>query len=294
MFHRRVFGPLLASCALAAAGHAAEIRIVGSDLLGPAFVRAFEKFGRENDTTITASLAGTRPSLEQLRAGAADVGLVVLPPDNVWLGEQFVVRAIAYQPVVVVVPEKLPLTQLALPQLRGLFAVAGADDLNTWGELGLTGEWRTRAIARYAVESGSALTLPVFRRAVLNGAELKSLAGVSPLASVLERVRASDNGIGLLPLVPDGGSGLRALALAPSVRESAHLPTRENLHDGRYPLRLSLGVAFRRETASQLLVFLRFLLSDECAEALAQAHFQALPTDARNQLLFELEALSQP
>jgi ABC-type phosphate transport system substrate-binding protein len=86
---------------------------------------------------------------------------------------------------------------------------------------------------------------------------------------------------------------LRALALAPSLRDAAHLPTSENLHDGSYPLRLPLYVAFRREAAPRLLLFLRFLLSDEGADALATANFHALPVDARNQLAFELEALSR-
>lgn len=286
---RPAFRLLGASVALTGAAIAAEIRVAGSDLLGPAFSAAMEKFGRESGVTVTPLLNGTRPGLDRLRAGDADIGLFTLPPGEAAPGEPLLTRVIAYQPVVLVVPEKLPLTQLTLAQVRGIFAATGAENFTQWGELGLTGEWRTRTITIQAVEPRVALTLPLFRRLVLNNADLKPLASTATLERVLDRVRNSDNGIGLVPPVPGANSGLRALALAPSVRESAHLPTPENLHDGSYPLRLPLYVSFRREAAPRLQLFLRFLLSEECADALAQAHFLALPIDARNQLVFELE-----
>lgn len=294
MLRPPVFGPLLASCALAMAAHAAEVRVVGSDLLGPALPRAMEKFGREDEVRVVVAFAGTRPGVEQLRSGEADLGLFVLPPGETLPTDAGCSRVIAYQPIVLVVPEKIPLTQLTVAQVRGLFAANAAENFTVWGELGLTGEWRTRPIALHAVEERSALTLPLFRRLTLNGAELKPLARVAPLERVLASVRASDNAIALVSTFPATGSGLRALALAPSLREPAVLPTRENLHGGSYPLRLPLYLAFRRDAAPRLLPLLRFLLSEECAEVLAQADFQPLPLGARDQLVFELEELAQP
>lgn len=294
MFHPRVFGPLFASCMLVAAGHAADIRLAGTDLLGPALAQALGKFGRENDTGIALALEGTRPALERLRAGDADVALFVLPPDEAPPGDPFVTRVVACQPVVLVVPEKLPLSQLTAAQVRGIFAATGAESLSLWGQLGLTGEWRARAIAVQAVAPSAALTLPLFRRLALPGAELKPHVRLASLAQVLEWVRTSDNGIGLVPVLPAPGSGLRALALAPSAREPAHRPTRENLHDGSYLLRLPLYVGFRREAAPRLLPLLRFLLGDEGADALDAAHFPALPAEARSRLALELEALARP
>lgn len=294
MWRRGALRLLIASAALATLAHATEIRVAGSDLLGPAFAAALEKFGRENDVTIAPLLAGTRPGLERLRSGDADIGLFALPPGETPPGAPLVTRVIAYQPVVLAVSERLPITQLTLAQVRGIFAATAADNFQLWGDVGATGEWRARTIALQAVEPAAALTLPLFRRLALNNAELKPLASTAALERVLERVRSSDNTIGLVPTVLGEGGGLRVLALAPSLREPAHLPTPANLHDGSYPLRLPLHVSFRRDAAPQLMLFLRFLLSDECADALAQANFQALPVDARNQLLFELEALSQP
>lgn len=294
MFHSRVFGPLLASCVLATAGHAAELRVAGSDLLGPEFATALEKHGRENDLNVVVAFAGTRIALAQLRAGEADLALVALPPDEPPPGDALVSRAIACQPIVLIAPEALPLTQLTLAQVRGIFAAGGAGSISSWGELGVTGEWRTRTIALHAVDPARALTLPLFRQLALRGADPKPLASAAALDGVLARVAASSNGIGLVPAVPPAGGGLRAIALAVDVRTAAHLPTSENLHDGSYPLRLPLHVVFRRDAAPRLMLLLRFLLSDECADALASVHFQAMPAGARSQFLFELEALAQP
>lgn len=288
---RRVVA-LLGGCLLALAARSAEIRLAGSDLLGGALVSAVEKFGRDNDVHIAASLDGTRPGLDRLRAGDADVVVFTLPPDERPPGDPFVVRVLGYQPAVIVVPEAVPLTQLTLAQAQGIFAATGAQSVTLWGELGLTGDWRTRTITVQAVAPGAALTVPLFRRLALNGAEIRTLASFASLDRVLERVRSGGNAIGLVSVVPAAGSGLRAVALAPSVRDPAHLPTPEALHDGSYPVRLPLYVAFRREAAPRLLTFLRFLLSDECGEALAQAHFVSLPVSARNQLVFELEELN--
>lgn len=283
---------LLGACLLALVTRGAEIRLAGSDLLGGALTSVLEKFGRENDVHIAASLDGTRPGLDRLRAGDADVVVFALPPDENPPGDPFVVRVLGYQPAVIVVHEAAPLTQLTLAQAQGIFAATGAQSVSLWGALGLTGDWRTRTIAVNAVAPGAALTVPLFRRFALNGAEMKTLASYAPLERVLERVRSSENAIGLVPVVPAAGSGLRAIALAPSVRDPAHLPTAEALHDGSYPWRLPLYIAFRREAAPRLLTFLRFLLSDECGEALAQARFVPLPVSARNQLVFELEELN--
>lgn len=275
----------------AAAPLAADIRLAGSDLLGDGFAAAMRQYSRESDTRVLVRLIGSRPGLELLRSGDADLGLFALPPGEVPPGEPFVSRVIAYQPAVVVVPEKLPLTQLTVAQLRGIFAAAGAENYTTWDQLGLTGEWSARGISLHVVEPRSALTWPLLRRELLNGAELKTLALLGPLDRVAERVRTSASGIGLVPLVPKAGAGLRALALATSVRDPAYLPTAENLHDGSYPLRLPLYVSFRRADAPRLLPLLRFLFGEECGEALAESHFVPLPVAARHQLLFELEGL---
>lgn len=271
---------------------AAEIRITGSDLIGPGLKTVLETFARENDVHIVQRFQGSRPGFDQLRSGDADLGLFVLAPGETLPVDPYISRVIAYHPVIFVVPTANPLKELTAAQVRGIFAATGGENLSNWGELGLTAEWRTRAISVQAVDQREALTVQLLRRLALEGAELKALTGSASLARVLERVKSSDNAIGLVPLVPAPDSGLRPLAFAASVKDSAHLPTSENLHDGSYPLRVPLYVVFRREAAPRLLVLLRHLLSDECGEVLARAAFVPLPVGPRNQLVFELEELN--
>ena len=58
----------------------------------------------------------------------------------------------------------------------------------------------------------------------------------------------------------------KALALAPKVGELGYAPTPENVHSGAYPLRIPIKVVVRRDQAGQLMLLLRFLLSEEVAE----------------------------
>ncbi len=270
----------------------AELRVVGSDLLGPEFQHAVAVFSRENDTPVALKLRGTRPGLEALRAGRADVGLFMFPagespPDN-----PFHHRPLGYQTVMVLVPLALPVTQITVDQLRGIFGAAATIPLDRWGALGLTGDARLRAIAPHVLAPGRGLTLPLFRRVVLQDGEIKGTIGLEESMDLLfARVRGADNTIGLSPALPSAPAGLRVLTVAASASEPAYAPTSETLHDGTYPLRLPLFLVFPQARAPQFLQFLKFLVSDECAQALTAANFVPVPKSARNQASLEFEVL---
>jgi len=102
---------------------------------------------------------------------------------------------------------------------------------------------------------------------------------------------ATENAVGLAGLSATEPAGLRVLSLAASPTDPAYGPTPENVQRGSYPLRMPLYMTFRCEARADLLLFLKFLLSDEGAAALAPAHFVPLPTGVRNQLVFGLEEM---
>lgn len=284
-------GLMLVVLASVNAAHGAPLRISGSDLLGPGVRAALELFARDNEVTLELSFDGSRPGLEKLRAGEVDVGLFVLPSSDPAPADPLLARIIAYQPAVFVVSERLPLRQITAAQVRGLLAATGAENFSKWGDLGLVDDWRTRAVVVEAVDPRGALTLPLLQRMLFDGIQLRPFATLGTPAQVMARVHDSDNSLGLVPAVPAAGSGLRAVAFAPTVKDPAYTPTAENLHDGSYPLRLPLYVAFRRERAADYLVLLRFLLSEEFGAELAKASFVPLPFGSRTQLVFELEQL---
>jgi phosphate transport system substrate-binding protein len=64
---------------LAAPVHA-ELRIVGSDLLGPGLVPALENYARRSDVRLTSAFEGSYPGWQQLQSGRADVALLTFLP----------------------------------------------------------------------------------------------------------------------------------------------------------------------------------------------------------------------
>jgi len=98
---------LALSCLLAASLGADEIRVCGSDLLGESFLRVVQVFARQNDSVVKLNPHGTRPGIDDLQAGRADVGLFLLRADEPPPLEQLLSRVVAYQ--VVVVPAASPL-----------------------------------------------------------------------------------------------------------------------------------------------------------------------------------------
>lgn len=271
---------------------AAEIRVVGSDLLGTAFSRAVEAFARQNDATVRLNLRGTRPGMEELAAGRADLGLFLLPPDENLPAGALTSRVIAYQVAVVTVPAASPLTHLTSAQLRSIFGESAGGAFARWGELNLIGLWASRPIALRALSPSAGLAWPLFQQVMLTGVAARpALEFAATPEEFARRMRATENGIGVTGLPGSEVSGLRVLALAADPAGPAVGPTPEQVHRGAYPLRMPLCLAFRRGAVPDLQLFLKFLLSDEAAAALAPEHFLPLPPGVRHQLVFELEEM---
>jgi len=265
----------MAFALLTLAAGATEIRVTGSDLLGADFARAVAEFARQNDTPVKLDLRGTRPGMTDLEAGRADVGLFLLPATEPPPGGDVASRVMGYQVAVVAVPAGSSLGEVTFSGLRGNFGAGG--------QKGLT---------PFAVSAEAGLAWPLFQRIILQDEAPK--AGMEIFAdgaALAGRLRAVESGMGVMGLASAGSGGLRVLALAPEPTEPAYLPTPENVHGGAYPLRMMLYVSFPRAKAPELQRFLKYLLSDESAAALAQASFLPLPVGARNQLVFELEEM---
>jgi phosphate transport system substrate-binding protein len=264
----------LTAFSLATVVPAAEIRVVGSDLLGEGFARAAAEFARQNDTGVKLDLRGTRPGADDLEAGRAEVGIFLLPAAELPPTGDIVSRVMAYQVTVVAEPAASALTQVTVAQLRETFGGTAQKD-------------RTP----FAVSPQAGLAWPLFQRVILQDAPPKAALAFTPSgAALVQQLLAAENSIGVAGIASASG-GLRVLALAAGPAERAWLPTPENVHSGAYPLRLVLYVSFPRKKAPELQRFLKFLLSDETAAALAPADFVPLPVGVRNQLVFELEEM---
>lgn len=270
----------------------AELRVVGTDLLGVDFSKALYDFAGRHDLKLALAFDGSRSGLDQLRAGRADLVLFVLPPDEAagLVGCESVV--LAFHRVVILVPPGAPLAKVSLDQLGGIFGAGGPASYARWGELGVAGDWSGSAILPHAPVAGFGIVSDFFRHAVLRDRNFKANVVRYESAADLPVLFAGDSRAIVLASAPPSKPGVAKLvpvALRPD--EPAFLPTPENLRSGDYPLRLPLCIAFRRESALPLLPLVRYLFSDELVIQLERAQVVPLPVAARRQQVAALEKL---
>lgn len=295
MPRRRLFSAavLLALTGLPSLTKAVDaIQLVGSDLMGPAFRQAVVRFGETNETDVMLNLAGTRLGREAMYPTRSQVGIFVTRDGNLPLAEGQAKFLLGYHTLVAVASKELPVDQLSFSQLGAIFGAGEAATQLRWGEFGARGEWRGRAILPKIVSGKGAIVHDLLSYAVLRSGRFKATVEILPSrADVLAAVRANDGALGIVPALAAGDADLKVLLLAVDEGNVAFGPTPENVHAGDYPIRLPIYVTFYREQARELTRFLRFLLSEEVAEALKADAVIPLPISVRNQQVFDLEVL---
>lgn len=238
---------------------------------------------------------------------------------------------------VVYVSKDNPLTQLTLRQIDGIFgasrtgaldgfkwSLAGArgpeEDIRTWGQLGLTGEWADKPIQTYGhAPSGTTRFFqlkvlhnsdkwnPNYREYVESGS--KMIADDDPaqqggLQHMLRDELAHDRFGIAWTVMPQarGVAGLKPIALAVDSAGPYVLPSRESFQDRRWPLVRSIYMYLDRAPGRaidpKLKEFLRFILSRQGQERL-MAHGGYLPltatlAQAQRQQLDETGAVGIP
>ncbi len=270
----------------------AEVRVVGSDLLGNDFTTTLSSYSERSDLGLTLALDGSRAGLEQLKAGRADLAVMVFAPGEKPPEAPFVAIAVAYHTVVVVVPSSLPLTQITYGQLNSIFGDDSQSGVKRWSDLGVTGEWAPRIILPTIPGPGGGLTYDFFRYTVLSAPSFRPTVGVQPgLAETLTRIRGDEGGIAILPSLPVNQPRLKTLLVARGAQDVAFGPSPDNIHTGDYPIRLPVYLVFRKDGAKALQGTLRYLLSEESVPLWEKAQLVPLPIQVRNQQIFDLEVL---
>jgi phosphate transport system substrate-binding protein len=272
-------------------GHA-EVRVVGSDMLGANFPDALRAYSQRNDLGVTLNLAGSRSGMEQLASGKADLVLACFAPSEKLPEAPFVAWPVAYHTAVVVVPAALPLSQISFDQLNMIYGDVAQSGLKRWNDLGVSGLWANRNILPNMLGQAGGLTCDLFRYTVLQVPSFRPTVGMqSSLAECLTRIRGEEGGMAILPVLPVGQTNLKTLLLAKGKQDVAFGPTPDNLYSGDYPIRLPVYLVFRREAAKQLQPVLRYLLGEDAVPLWEDAKLVPLPLRVRNQQIFDLEIL---
>jgi phosphate transport system substrate-binding protein len=172
-----------------------------------------------------------------------------------------------------------PIERLTLRQLEGIFGcerkLGTPAAIRTWGDLGLAGDWATRAIHLHGYEISSGLGY-FFQQRVLGGShkwncglaeyanayapDRKLLANAGDL--IVKAVEEDEGAIGFCGF-GHATAGVKALALSEDARNYVPL-TRENVANRTYPLTRTVYIYINRTPATPLVrEFLRYVLSAE-------------------------------
>jgi phosphate transport system substrate-binding protein len=202
---------------------------------------------------------------------------------------------VAIDSVGVFVHKDNPIKGLSLDQLDSIFSSTnkrGGKPINTWGELGLTGEWANRPISLYGRNSASG-TYGFFKEHVLKNGDYRSTVKEQPGSSSVVQGIANDlGGIGYSG-IGYKTSGVNALPLAEATGKTMHEPNLENALSGAYPLARFLYVYVNKKpnepTDKLVYEFVKFVNSKEGQEIVVKDGYYPMPVAVVTETMMALK-----
>jgi phosphate transport system substrate-binding protein len=173
-----------------------------------------------------------------------------------------------------------PLAGLTMPQIDAIFSSSRkgglTEDIRTWGQLGLTGDWAKQPISLYGRNSASG-TYGYFQEHALFKGDYKADVKEQPGSSSVVQSVANDryaigySGIGYKT------ADVRALPLSPDAGKPAIEATPENAYTGAYPLSRFLYLYINYEPNSELdplrREYVRYIFSKQGQEDVVKAGY---------------------
>ncbi len=188
---------------------------------------------------------------------------------------------IAEDALAIYVHQDNPLQELSLKQLESIFRWQSSnEDVRTWGQVGLGGEWQEQPIHLHGRDKRSG-TREFFIQYVLNEGEVKPELKEAPgSASEILAISRDPLAIGYAG-TGFTGAYVKALAIATAKDQPGIRPTAETIANQTYPLRRTLYLYVNHnsdERFRQPLVreFLRFICSKEGNEVIRKGQFHPI------------------
>ncbi len=191
--------------------------------------------------------------------------------------------SVALDCLAVYVHKDNPIEGLTLAQVDGVFSKtrkSGFENVATWGQVGLTGDWAALPFSLYGRNSASG-TYAFFKEHALRKGDYKDTVKEQPgSAAVVNGIAADRAGIGYSG-IGYRTSEVRAIPLAKDGKSPLVEPTFANAMKGAYPLgrTLYIYVAKNPDEPMPKLVeeFLKFVLSREGQEVVVKDGYGPLP-----------------
>jgi ABC-type phosphate transport system substrate-binding protein len=280
---------LLLPLALIVTAQAEEIRIAASDLLADYIKAPLNAYAAENDTTFVVDSIGSLPALDRLRSHEIDLAVIAVPEGDEVPRDEFSVYPFAYDVAVLVVNNSNPIDEISVAHLGGIFGSNEELNLNTWGELGLSG-WGSRSIKALAGTSDESIALELFKYSALKGGVIKPSVSMVKDTEIEDLILSDAASIAILSRKPDN-TNIKVLMVSSDsdTYAPAFGPTDDNVHYGDYPIRLAFYIVYNLRDDAKLRPIIRELLNDEVAISLRSNDLIALPDTVRRRFLIDLD-----
>ncbi|MBA3002259.1 MAG: PstS family phosphate ABC transporter substrate-binding protein [Desulfurivibrio sp.] len=203
---------------------------------------------------------------------------------------------VALDSLAVYVNKDNPLNEMSLQQVDAIFSKNRkgglAENITTWGQLGLTGTWQQTPISIFGRNSASG-TYGYFKEHALFKGDYKDTVKEQPgSASVVMGVTEDRNSIGYSG-IGYKTSGVKAVALSKKNGEKAQEANYENVLDGSYPLSRTLFIYVAKEPnkplPTQTAEFLKYVLSKAGQEIVVKDGYLPLPATVLEKELAKLK-----
>jgi phosphate transport system substrate-binding protein len=280
-----------------------NLSAVGSDTMNNLMTYWGETFAKHYPTVrIQVEGKGSSTAPPALQAGTAQLGPMSreMKPEELDAIEKkygyrpIMIRA-AIDVLAVYVNKDNPIASLSLPEADAIFSktrkLGFPNDITTWGQLGLKGEWANKPVSVYGRNSASG-TYGFFKEHTLGKGDYKDSVKEQPgSASVVQGVSEDLYGIGYSGIGYQT-SGVRALPLASKVGIAAQEPTYANALSKSYPLSRYLYIYILRDPRKPVdpLVkeFMKLVLSRDGQEIVVKDGFLPLPASVVSEELAKL------
>ncbi len=264
-----------------AAGVSGNLNSIGSDTLNNLMTLWAEAFQKEYPSVkIQIEGKGSSTAPPALISGTAQLGPMsrLMKPEEVdgfekQYGYKPTAIRVAVDGLAVFVNKDNPLAELTMPQVDAIFSKTrkggGADDVMTWGQLGLTGAWAPKPISLYGRNSASG-TYGYFKEHALYKGDYKDTVKEQPgSAAVVQGITADKYAIGYSG-IGYKTSDVKSLKLAAKDGGEFVGDDAANVYSGKYPLARFLYIYVNKAPDKPLgpLVreFMAFVLSKDGQE----------------------------
>jgi phosphate transport system substrate-binding protein len=284
----------------AVSGVSGNISSIGSDTLNnlmTLWAESFNKFYPNAKIQIEGKGSSTAPPA--LISGTAQLGPMSRPMKGTEI-DQFE-KKYGYKPIplrtsvdalAIFVNKDNPIKCMSLAQADAVFSKSrrwgGKEDIRTWGQLGLTGEWASRPISLFGRNSASG-TYGFFKEHTLKNGDFKDEVKEQPgSASVVQGVTVDRFAMGYSG-IGYATAGVRAVPLAEKDGGKCYEADPDNAYSGTYPLARFLYVYVNKAPGKPLdpltREFAKLMLSKEGQDAVIRDGYFPIPaTIAKEEL----------